>query len=226
MAMMDTAAGSFQHKLLDAARAAPMTTQEATLRVLEAASRPTQAAALARVLNMLVHVVTEIDDQALGNAAGARSDYEVLLRLLETPEAIATLKEQDPLLPARVRWLRDRERLLQAEGGGISAEQAASLLHMTRQGVDKRRRMGTLIGLSLGRKGYVYPLWQFGHNGALPGLESVLAELRDVSPWVQAAFLLSGDARLNGERPLDLLRAGDVAPVVEAAREYGEQGGA
>lgn len=216
----------FQHRFLAAAQATPETTQEATLRLLEASSQPAQAAVLARVLNLLTRVVMEVDEQALGNAAGAGSDYGVLLRLLEAPEALAALRQQSALLPARVRWLHDRERLIQAEGGTVSAEQAASLLKMTRQGVDKRRRAGTLIGLSLGRKGYAYPAWQFGPHGTLPGLEAVLKELRDVSPWVQVAFMLSGDARLDGTRPLDALRQGNVDGVVESARSYGEQGGA
>jgi hypothetical protein len=86
--------------------------------------------------------------------------------------------------------------------------------------------MGTLIGLSLGRKGYVYPVWQFAEGGTLPGLQAVLAELSDVGPWMQAAFMLSADARLNGERPLDELRRGHVQQVIAAAHVYGEQGGA
>jgi hypothetical protein len=38
--------------------------------------------------------------------------------------------------------------------------------------------------------------------------------------------MLSGDARLNGERPLDELRRGNVQQVIAAAHMYGEQGGA
>jgi hypothetical protein len=226
MSTAATRAEVVQDRFRVIAQAAPPTTLEATLRALEAAREPVQAALLARVLNVLARLITEVDERALGDAAGARSDYEVLLRLLEYPDTVAALREQDPLLPARLRWLRDRERLLQAEGGAISAEQAAELVGMTRQGVDKRRRTGTLIGLSLGRKGYVYPVWQFAEGGTLPGLQAVLAELNDFGPWMQAAFMLSGDARLNGERPLDELRRGHVQQVVAAAHVYGEQGGA
>ncbi len=36
---------------------------------------------------------------------------------------------------------------------------------------------------------------------------------------------LAGEPQLDGLRPLDALRASRVADAVEAARDYGEQGG-
>jgi len=203
----------------------PHSTIDAVVRALQATTRPTQAALAARLFNAYARVVDDVDDRALGDAAGAASDYEVLLRLLENPEVARALRTQNPLLPARLRWLRDRERLLEAEGGAVPATEVASLLHMTRQGVDKRRKEGRLLGLSVGRREYLYPLWQFAESGTLPGLEATLKSLGPLDPWGQAAFVLSGDARLGGERPLDLLRRGVIAPVVAAAEQYGEQGG-
>lgn len=226
MTAVEARAAAFQHRFLSVSQTAQPTMLDAVLRLLEVAKEPAQAALLARVLHVLVELVTDMDERVLGDAAGAQSGYEVLLRLLEYPEVAEALREQDPLLPARLRWLRGREHLLLMEGGAVTALQAAELLGITRQAVDKRRRVGTLIGLSLGRKGYVYPVWQFDQGGTLPGLEAVLAELKEFSPWMQDAFMLSGDARLDGKRPLDLLRQGTVQRVVAVASAYGEQGGA
>jgi hypothetical protein len=167
-----------------------------------------------------------MDERALGDAAGAPSDYAVLLRALEQPEALAVLRQQDLLAPARLRGLREREKLLQAEGGTVGVDEAAALLGISRQAVDKRRRAGKLIGLTLGRRGYVYPVWQFSQGGTLPGLEEVLTELRGHDPWMQTIFLLSENTRLSGLVPLHELRHGHVDEVRRAARMLGEHGAA
>jgi hypothetical protein len=91
----------------------------------------------------------------------APTDPAVLLGILERPEVLKQLVGVDPLIPARIRGIRLKQELLSMEGGVISSEQVAKLLNLTRQGVDKRRASGKLIGISVGRRGYAYPVWQF-----------------------------------------------------------------
>ena len=209
--------------LEEAARRAPRSAVEAATRALQASADPAQAAFLARALNALVKLAPEIGPRALGDAAGASSEFDVLFRALSRPEALAVLSSPDPLAGSCANGLGTKERLLQAEGGTISAAAAARLLGISRQAVDKRRRAGRLIGLSLGRRGYAYPCWQFQGGGVLPGLETVLAELGDDDPWMQVIFMLNRHSRLEDETPLTYLRRGRVEEVRRAASWFGEQ---
>ena len=65
---------------------------------------------------------------------------------------------------------------------------------------------------------------------SMPTGRSLLASSRSKrrfptkNPWMVLNFLARPDARLDGKRPIDLLRAGGVDVVVEAASRYGEQG--
>jgi hypothetical protein len=195
-------------------------------RVVQAGDGPARAAFLARALNALARLAPQLSAQSLGHAAGASTDLAVLVRALREPEALAALQADDPLAEARLRGLEARTFLVSAEGGTITAGQVAARLGLSRQAVDKRRRVGRLIALHLGRRGYAYPAWQFDSRGVLPGLEAVLAELRVRDPWMQAAFFLSGDPRLDGAAPLDQLRRGNVEAVRRAASGYGEHSAA
>jgi hypothetical protein len=175
--------------------------------------------ALHRVLsNAAVHDVEE--------AASQNTDLAVLVRALEQPEAIETLSEDDPFAAARLRGVLERERLLSEEGGTWTTEQVAKHLQLTRQTVNLRRKQGTLLGLDAGRHGFRYPAWQFTRNGSIKGLEQALAALQHLDPWMQQAFMLGKNARLGDKRPLDLLRAHDIASVVSAASAFGEHGAA
>jgi hypothetical protein len=197
---------------------------EATARILRTGEQPVRAAFLARALNALARLTPALGDRELGDAAGAPSDYEVLLRALEAPDALAALRSDDPLAPARLRGLKMRGNLLEAEGGTLTSDEVARLLGMTRQAVDKRRRAGRLLAFSLGRRGYAYPAWQFVPDGILPGLEEALAALTVQGSWTQAAFFLGGTLYLDGETPLAELRRGNIAAVLRAASAYGEHG--
>ena len=198
-------------------------------RILAVTQTPTRAALLARALNGLADLTPELSDEAVAHAIGARSDAGVLAQVLEEAPAITILNRDDPLAAARLRGLRAKEELLAAEGGTWPAEQVARHLRLTRQAVDNRRKSGRLIGLDVGRRGFAYPVWQLASNGVLPGLEAVLAAMTVRAPWDQMVFFLSGDPRLGGERPLDVLRRGrakELENVKRAARGYGEHSAA
>jgi hypothetical protein len=199
---------------------------EALARVAAAGDEPVRVAFLARALNALARLAPEIGDEALGDAAGAESDYAVLVRALGEPAALVALRPRDPLIDARLRGMQARQELLRIEGGILTAEELAKALGITRQAVDKRRRAGKLIGLNTGRRGYAYPAWQLGTNGVLAGFPETLADLSVRDPWMQAAFFVSGDPRLGGATPLDELRRGNIGAVRRAARGFGEHGAA
>ena len=205
---------------------APTSLASAIGRVLEAGSDPVRTAFLARALNALARLAPEIQDDILGDAAGAASDYGVLVRALASPGALGDLLQDDPLAGARLRGLAMRQEILRSDGGTLTAGQVAAHLGLSRQAVDKRRRAGKLIGLNVGRRGYAYPAWQLGQDGVIPGLEETLTSLTVHDPWMRAAFFLSGDPRLEGARPLDALRQGNLASVRRAASGYGEHGAA
>lgn len=186
------------------------------------------AAVATRAVRALAATLDRAGAAALATAGGAATDRDALIDvLIESPDPAAA-PDADPLARARLRGDRRRQALLAADGGVLGVAEVARRLALTRQAVDKRRTAGRLLAVSLGRHGYRYPAWQFGDTGPLPGLEPVLAALRegDHDPWMQLAFFVEGRTDLAGRRPLDLLRAGEVKPVVTAARRLGEHGAA
>jgi hypothetical protein len=177
-------------------------------------------------MSALGDLATRLDRREAGQAAGEASDLAALLRLLESSSAVARLQEVDPLLDARLRWLRDRERLLQSEGQPLQARDVAKLLGVTRQAVSRARAEGRLLGLPIGRRTYLYPSWQFGPEGPLPGLRAAREALGDADPWTLTAFLVAPNSRLDSESPVAVLRRGDLTAVVRAARACGKHGAA
>lgn len=194
----------------------PGSLQEAARRVLQVAQKqPIHSVFLTRALNALVGL---IQSQDLVDVTSASNDYELLLSILQTPEAIALLSASDPLATAKLKGLEIKQQLVSAQGGCISSEQAGRHLGISRQAVDKRRRNGKLVGLSRGKGSYLYPVWQFASSGTtLPGLETVLEQLSSFDPWMQAAFFLNPNSRLNHQTPLEMLRLGEIEAVVESA---------
>lgn len=197
-------------------------------RASEPTTRSTAARRVARAASRIVAVADHDDARAaamapivdaVANAAEADTGLTTLIAELERPEVLQEHLQEDPLARARLRGIRAKQRLLNAEGGVVSGQEFADLVGVSRQAIDKRRRNGTLIGLSLGKKGYYYPVWQVDTEGLKP----VLAELRHYGPWTQAAFMLTRNRWLGGETPLMMLRRGEHEAVLTAASMYGEQ---
>lgn len=195
---------------------------EALGRLLRASENPLKSAFLSRSCNAIARMAAVLPAETMGEAVGEASDYHVLLHALEEPETLRALEENDPLAAARVHGLEVRAHLLKEEGGVLSVNEVAARLGISRQAIDKRRRARQLLALPLGKNRYVYPAWQFTNNGTLPGLERILEAFQDEAPWSQAAFFLGENTVLDGKRPLDELRLGNIDGVRRAAALLGE----
>jgi hypothetical protein len=187
---------------------------------------PIRAAFLARGIDALITIAERLDQGELGRAVTAPSNEATLVTALTQPSMIGLFAVADPLAPARLRGLQARDALLADEGGTLRADEVSALLHISRQAVDKRRAAGKVLAVEIGRRGYLYPAWQFVDDGVLPGLEEILSLLAEHPPLAKLRFFLSSDLRLDGERPLDRLRRSEIEPVKRSARMFAEQGAA
>jgi hypothetical protein len=169
-------------------------------------------------------VLSYVHEAVLKDALKARTELETILHALERPEIAAAVRDQDPLAMARLRGIEAKRRILTEDGGMLTAEKVGEILTISRQAVDKRRKAGRLIGISLGRRGFGYPTWQFSERGTLPHLDKVLDALKQHDAWTKLVFFTSENAAIDGKKPLDVFRGGGVEKVLAAARTYGEQG--
>jgi hypothetical protein len=177
-----------------------------------------KSAAQATLIRAVVDVTSDISGDDLRGAGG--------LRLLVERLGDRLLPSTDPLAKARLRGVIAMRELLRGDGGSLTAKEVAERLGISRQAVDKRRKAGQLLALEPPKRGLHYPAWQFVDDGTLPGFAWVLDALRDHDAWAQARFFVSGNARLGGRRPVDLLRKGSLEPVLSAARMMGVHGAA
>lgn len=134
---------------------------------------------------------------------------------------------QEKLALAIARGMESRQRLKEAEGGSLSSDEAARLLGISKTAVLKRLEAGKLLAWREERlKAARFPSWQFNESGELlAGLVSTLAclnENRTLDAWARILFFLQNRADLDGRRPLDQLRRGEVEVVLLAAQAYAE----
>jgi hypothetical protein len=174
----------------------------------------------------LTRIAERMSREHLLEAVGASTDTDVLFRSLREAAAIGAEIEpekSDPLTEALLRGAEMKRDMLKAEGGALSAQLLADHLSMTPQGLGRKRDRNQVFWLDAG-DGYVYPAFQIGKNGLLAGIREVLDAFTVEDPWMRVNFMLTGDARLEGRRPIDLLREGKIDDVVMAAAAFGEHG--
>lgn len=117
-------------------------------------------------------------------------------------------------------------RDLQQAGGAFTLQQVMELLGgVSRQRVDQLVKSGRLLAVPGPSNVRCYPTLQFNPDGSLvAGLDDVQSALPTRNPSVVLNFLAHPDPRLGNRPPIELLRAGDVGAVVEAARSHSEPG--
>jgi len=112
-----------------------------------------------------------------------------------------------PLAPLIARDAKHRLEVLSEAGGTLSADEVGQILGITRQAVDKRRRMLGLLAIR--RAGdWRYPRCQFNEDAheVLEGMAKIVQAFAEAGPWVTLDFLLTPDDTLGGQSPIDILR--------------------
>ena len=124
----------------------------------------------------------------------------------------------------RARLNAVQKQLLQKAGGQMSLTQASERLGMTRQGLHKKIKARTVLGLVVG-EALVVPSGQFTTSSegiqVVPNLKDLLSVFVDSGAglWASLQFLVEYDPALRAV-PLDRLKQGEAEQVIAAARAY------
>ncbi|MBP2293239.1 hypothetical protein [Azospirillum rugosum] len=146
----------------------------------------------------------------------ASTDVGTLAYVASELAATPAVAELDPTAALLAAGAKAKQDLLERAGGALGVNAVATLLGITRQAVDKRRRAHRLIAIPQGQD-YAYPAAQFVEGGLVPGLDRALAGMPIQDPWMRLEWLLTGDDELDGASPLEALKAGRTDDVVANA---------
>ena len=137
-----------------------------------------------------------------------------------------TAFEPDARARALLRGIEIAESDLAAAGGAYDLAQVQRLMHgVSRQRIERRVQERTLLAVPGPSNRRRYPTFQFNPDGTVvDGLKAVQETLDFSSPWSVLSFLVNPDDHLNNERPIDVLRRGNVDLVLASARRVGVQG--
>jgi hypothetical protein len=118
-----------------------------------------------------------------------------------------------------VRVLEDRARLREETVRSGVVEKA---LGVGRERLRQMREGGRILGIVQGeRRPTLYPHWQFtGEGKVVEGLEGIVEASREagMEPETLHFFMTGPNDRLGGERPVDLLRRGEVGEITRVLR--------
>lgn len=137
----------------------------------------------------------------------------------------AVTEMSNPLQEAFRRGAEVRRKMLKAEGGVLSTQQFSEKLGITSLELARLRKRNAVFWLDHGDD-YVFPSFQLDEKGLLHGISDVLEAFAFEEPLMRVNFMLTGDMRLGGWRPIDALREGRIDDVILAAQAYGEHGAA
>lgn len=182
------------------------------------------AAFIKRYSSLLERLGQAAPDTAIADALAAPDEVGGLAALLAQVGPV-TPPAADPLASARARGAQAKGELLHRAGGGLRLGEVARRLGVSAQAVHARRKRGTLLAVPQANGEWLYPACQFGPDGALPGLGTVLQAFGVRSPWTQLAVLLAQAPSLAGRTPLQALQDGQPEAAAQAVSTYGEHVG-
>jgi hypothetical protein len=138
-------------------------------------------------------------------------------------KVLVALKRLQSLAPFSPEEAGERlvGELQAAEGGAFSGQELRKAFKLTPQVLHRRRKERRIIYWRDARHDFFYPRWQFTATGALlPGVQDVLQIFNSGDEWRVMSYFLGPRKQLNNRRPLDLLRAGEIAKVIAHARDH------
>lgn len=160
--------------------------------------------------------------EALLKGFGIRgADTLPVLRRLA--EKVVVTTENAAFERVRLRSIGVEDEILAAEGGALSDAEFAKRLNVrSRQTVHNYRDAGKIFAIASGTRNFVYPAIQIHKGALLPGLAEVLRILHasQTAPMGILLFFLTPAEALEDERPLDLLRRGEIDDAVRHAKRY------
>lgn len=184
-----------------------------------------ERAALLRVMRVLAGAIADAPTEALEGTASSASDLGAIATFLVEMSPTLDASETEPLALALLQGATAKRDLERAAGGMAGAEEVATVLGISRQAVDKRRRAESLLAVASPSKDWWYPRAQFSAQGEpLPGLDRVLRAFRVTDPWMRLDALLARDPALGGRSAFEALASGEVDPVIRAVAAFGDQG--
>jgi len=140
------------------------------------------------------------------------------------PDLAKTREPKVEHYKALIRGAAARTGMLEAHGGSVSADQASTLLDVSKTRVLERYKEGTVLGVRIEKQNAVrFPVWQFlpGEPKVRPGVAETIAVFREtpgLDDWAIMTFFLAPRDSLGGKAPVDLLAAGHSKRVVNLAR--------
>jgi hypothetical protein len=132
-----------------------------------------------------------------------------------------TIADTSILTEAFTRGSAMKRSMLVVEGGVLSRDEFAGRIGLTPEELEAE----ALLWLDVDGE-RAYPAFQIVGAGLLPGMSAVVEAFAIDEPWMRVNFMLTGDSRLGGQRPIDALREGRIVEVIKAAQTYGEHGAA
>jgi hypothetical protein len=191
--------------------------QRVTIGFIEGIEGP-KSALLKRIVVGLERVSGEMTDEMALDALEAPTDLGAIARLLSDPRLDDPALSIDPMTSVLARSLEHRHLLRRRIEPTLAAAEAAQVLGISRQAVDKRRAASRLLAVRIGGD-WRYPEFQFDGQAVLPGFERLMESFEGRDPWSIADSLTAEDEALDGRSLIEALRAGDVESVDRAIRQ-------